>query len=210
MSAQDMTEVVRLAHQRGIWVLSDECYVYLNYKDKNFSVGSLREYKECMVVLGSLSKTYAMTGWRLGYALAPAAVTSAMAKLQSQSTSNATSIVQKAAVAALKGPQDCVEQMRREYIQLRDHVVKGLRSIPGLTCTMPEGAFYAYPNISVGFRGGVNSALQFSEKLLSESHVAVVPGEAFGTSEHVRISYATSLKELERGLDRIERFIRER
>ena len=108
MSPEDMTEVVRLAHERGIWVLSDECYVYLNYTGKNFSVGSLREYKERFVVLGSLSKTYAMTGWRLGYALAPAAVTSAMAKLQSQSTSNPTSIVQKAAVAALKGPQECV------------------------------------------------------------------------------------------------------
>ena len=118
MSPEDMTEVIRLAHQRGIWVLSDECYVYLNYTGKNFSVGSLREYKERFVVLGSLSKTYAMTGWRLGYALAPAAVTSAMAKLQSQSTSNPTSIVQKAAVAALKGPQECVEQMRQEYIQL--------------------------------------------------------------------------------------------
>src|ERR1700747_1096258 len=123
MSPEDMTEVVRLAHQRGIWVLSDECYVYLNYTGKNFSVGALREYKERMVVLGSLSKTYAMTGWRLGYALAPAAVVSAMAKLQSQSASHPTSIVQKAAVAALHGPQECVEQMRREYIQLRDHVV---------------------------------------------------------------------------------------
>src|SRR5579864_6263503 len=118
MSAEDMTEVIRLAHQRGIWVISDECYVYLNYTGREFSIGSLREYKERMVVLGSLSKTYAMTGWRLGYALSPAPVVSAMAKLQSQSTSNPTSIVQKAAVAALKGPQECVEQMRREYIQL--------------------------------------------------------------------------------------------
>jgi aspartate aminotransferase len=148
MSPEDMTEVVRLAHQRGIWVLSDECYVYLNYTDKNFSVGSLREYKERIVVLGSLSKTYAMTGWRVGYALAPAAVVSAMAKLQSQSTSNPTSIAQKAAVAALNGPQECVAQMRTEYIHLRDHVVSGLRSIPGVKCTLPEGAFYAYPNIS--------------------------------------------------------------
>src|SRR6202046_2769541 len=134
MSAADMTEVIRLAHERGIWVLSDECYVYLNYTGKNFSVGSLRDYKERMVVLGSLSKTYAMTGWRLGYALAPASVVSAMSKLQSQSTSNPTSIVQKAAVAALKGPQECVAEMRREYIELRDYVVKGLRSIPGGTC----------------------------------------------------------------------------
>ena len=119
MSPEDMTEVMRLAHERGIWVLSDECYVYLNYTGKNFSVGSLARIQGAhLSCWARLSKTYAMTGWRLGYALAPAAVTSAMAKLQSQSTSNPTSIVQKAAVAALKGPQECVEEMRQEYIQL--------------------------------------------------------------------------------------------
>ncbi|HMK24336.1 MAG TPA: pyridoxal phosphate-dependent aminotransferase, partial [Terriglobales bacterium] len=131
MKPEDMTEIIRLAHERGIWVVSDECYVYLNYAAQNFSAGALVEFKERMVILGSLSKTYAMTGWRLGYALAPAAVVSAMAKLQSQSTSNPTSIVQKAAVAALNGPQECVEEMRLEYIKLRDHVVNGLRAIPG-------------------------------------------------------------------------------
>src|ERR1700756_3838533 len=175
MRPEDMTEVVRLAHQRGIWVLSDECYVYLNYTAKNFSVGALREYKERIVVLGSLSKTYAMTGWRLGYALGPTAVVSAMAKLQSQSTSNPTSIVQKAAVAALKGPQEGVEDMQREHIKLRDHVANGLRSIPGVTCTMPEGAFYAYPNISSFFgRGGLKSAYDVAGRLLREAHVATV------------------------------------
>lgn len=208
MSPADMTEVVRLAHERGIWVLSDECYVYLNYTGKNFSVGALREYKERMVILGSLSKTYAMTGWRLGYAMAPAAIVSAMAKLQSQSTSNPTSIVQKAAVAALKGPQDCVDEMRREYIQLRDHVVKGLRAIPGVNCTLPEGAFYAYPNISSFLgRGGLKSASDVAGRLLREAHVATVPGEGFGTSEHVRISYATSKAELDRGMERMKRFL---
>jgi len=207
MSPEDMTELIRLAQQRGIWVLSDECYVYLNYTGKNFSVGSLREYKERIVVLGSLSKTYAMTGWRLGYALAPAAVVSAMAKLQSQSTSNPTSIVQKAAVAALNGPQECVAQMRREYIALRDHVVKGLRSIPGVTCTMPEGAFYAYPNISSFLgRGNVKSASDVAARLLREAHVATVPGEGFGTREHIRVSYATSKAELDRGLERMRKF----
>src|SRR5271165_3418894 len=207
MSAADMTEVIRLAHQRGIWVLSDECYVYLNYTSKSFSVGALREYKERMVVLGSLSKTYAMTGWRLGYALAPVAVVSAMSKLQSQSTSNPTSIVQKAAVAALKGPQECVEQMRLEYIQLRDHVVEGLRSIPGVRCTLPEGAFYAYPNISSFLgRGGLKSASDVAGRLLREAHVATVPGEGFGTSEHIRVSYATSKAELDRGLERMRKF----
>jgi len=208
MNANDMTEVVRLAHQRGIWVLSDECYVYLNYADKKFSVGSMREFKERMVVLGSLSKTYAMTGWRLGYALAPAAVTSAMAKLQSQSTSNPTSIAQKGAVAALKGRQDCVEQMRREYIRLRDHVAEGLRSIPGVTCTLPQGAFYVYPNIS-SFLGksGLQSASDLAGRLLREAHVATVPGEGFGTNDHIRISYATSKAELDRGLERMRKFL---
>src|SRR5580704_10161503 len=148
-----------------------------------------------------------MTGWRLGYAMAPAAVTSAMAKLQSQSTSNPTSIVQKAAVAALKGPQECVEQMRREYIQLRDHVVKGLRSISGIACTLPEGAFYAYPNISAFLgRGGLKSASDVAGRLLREAHVATVPGEGFGTSEHIRVSYATSKAELDRGLEKMRQF----
>jgi len=208
MSPEDMKEVVRLAAGRGIWVISDECYVYLNYTNRRFSVGSLREFRDRMVIVGSLSKTYAMTGWRLGYALSPAPVTAAMAKLQSQSTSNPTSIVQKAAVAALKGPQQCVEEMRGEYIRLRDHVVNGLRCIPGVECTLPEGAFYAYPNISAFFgRSGVNSASDLAGKMLREVHVATVPGEGFGTSEHIRVSYATSIAELDRGLERMRKFL---
>lgn len=208
MSAADMTEVVRVAHERGIWVMSDECYVYLNYTEKRFSVGSLREFRERMIVVGSLSKTYAMTGWRLGYALAPAAIIAAMQKLQSQSTSNPTSIVQKAAVAALRGPQQCVAEMRAEYIKLRDHVVNGLRAIPGIKCTLPQGAFYAYPNVSAFLgRSGVKSASDLAGKLLREAHVATVPGEGFGTSDHIRVSYATSIPELDRGLERLRRFL---
>jgi aspartate aminotransferase len=208
MSPEDLESVVRSAAQRGIWVISDECYVYLNYTGKRFSVGSLREYRDRMVIVGSLSKTYAMTGWRLGYALAPAPIISAMQKLQSQSTSNPTSIVQKAAVAALNGSQQCVEDMRREYIQLRDHVVNGLRAIPGVKCTMPEGAFYAYPNVSAFFgRGGVRTAAELAGKLLREAHVATVPGEGFGTHEHIRVSYATSMAELDRGLERMKKFL---
>jgi len=208
MSPDDLSAVVQMAAERGIWVLSDECYVYLNYTDRRFSVGSLREYRDRMVIIGSLSKTYAMTGWRMGYALAPAPVVSAMQKLQSQSTSNPTSIVQKAAVTALKGPQECVEEMRVEYIRLRDHVVGGLRAIPGVKCTLPEGAFYVYPNIAAFFgRGGVNSPADLAGKLLREAHVAAVPGEGFGTREHIRISYATSQAELDRGLERMRRFL---
>ena len=207
MNAKDMTDVVRLAHQRGIWVISDECYVYLNYGGQRFSVGSLREYRDRFLVIGSLSKTYAMTGWRLGYTLGPTPVIAAVQKLQSQSTSNPTSIVQKAAVAALKGPQQCVEDMRQEYIKLRDHVVSGLRSIPGVKCLMPEGAFYAYPNVTAFFgRSGIKSASDVAGKLLREVHVATVPGEGFGTKEHIRVSYATSIAELDRGLERMRKF----
>jgi aspartate aminotransferase len=207
MSAEQMTEVVRLATRRGIWVVSDECYVYLNFTGRNFSLGSLRDGRERLLVAGSLSKTYAMTGWRLGYALGPEAVIKAMQKLQSQSTSNPTSFVQKAAVAALKGAQQCVEEMRREYIQLRDRVVAGLRAIPGIRCNLPEGAFYAYPNVSAFFgRGGLKNPADLAGRLLREAHVVTVPGEGFGTREHIRISYATSAKELDRGLERMCKF----
>jgi aspartate aminotransferase len=207
MNPEDMTEILRLAAQRGIWVLSDECYVYLNYTGGKFSLGSVAEGRDHMVLAGSLSKTYAMTGWRLGYALGPEPVVKAMQKLQSQSTSNPTSIVQKAAVAALKGSQQCVEDMRREYIQLRDRVVAGLRAITGIRCAQPEGAFYAYPNISAYFgRGGMKTAADVAGRLLREAHVVTVPGEGFGTHEHIRISYATSAGELDRGLERMRKF----
>jgi aspartate aminotransferase len=208
MSPEDQTEVAKLAAERGIWVLSDECYVYLNYTGRQFSLGSVRECRDRLVIAGSLSKTYAMTGWRMGYALAPAAAAGAMAKLQSQSTSNPTSIAQKAAVAALKGSQDCVAEMRSEYIKLRDHIVAGLRALPGVKCNMPEGAFYVYPNISSYFgRNGVNSAADFANRLLREAHVATVPAEGFGTREHIRVSYATSIKEIDRGVERIKNFL---
>ncbi len=207
MNPVDMTEVLRLAHDRGIYVISDECYVYLNHTGHMFSAGCVHEVRERLIIIGSLSKTYAMTGWRLGYALGPAPIISAINKLQSQSTSNPTSIVQKAAVAALTGPQDCVKQMLEGYIALRDLVVSGLRSIPGITCAAPNGAFYAYPNVSHYFeRGGLNSASDVARKLLHQAHVVVVPGEGFGTQDHVRISYATSAENLQRGIERMGRF----
>src|SRR6202140_4207279 len=207
MSSGDMTEVVRLAHERGIWVISDECYVYLNYTGKNFSVGSLNEFRDRFLVVGSRSKTSAMAGWRLGFTLGPAAVVGAVQKLQSQSTSNPTSIVQKAAVAALSSSQLCVADMRAEYITLRDHIVGGLRSIPGVKCTMPEGAFYAYPNVSAFFgKSGMNSGADIAHGLLHQAHVATGAGEGFGTTEHVRFSYATSMENLDKALDRMRKF----
>ncbi len=207
MASEDMKAIAQFAFDRGIYVISDECYVYLNYTGEEFSLGGMTEVKDRLLVVGSLSKTYAMTGWRLGFTLAPAAIVSAMQKLQSQSTSNPTSIVQKAAVAALNGPQECVAEMRTDYMLLRDKIVSGLRAIPGVTCTMPQGAFYAYPDISGAFgKAGMNTPADVAKKLLHEAHVVTVPGEAFGTTKHIRLSYAASHEAVELGLERMNKF----
>jgi aspartate aminotransferase len=200
----DFTAILHMAHKRGIYVIADECYVYLNYTGKSFSAGSVREVKEHLVIAGSLSKTYSMTGWRLGYALAPAPIVSAMTKLQSQSTSSSAHMIQKAAVAALTGPQQCVQEMKAEYIRLRDQTLGLLGTIPGITCVKPQGAFYVYPNVSAYLgKNGINSGAEVAKRLLHEAHVVTVPGEAFGTREHIRLSYATSPQEIQRGLERM-------
>jgi aspartate aminotransferase len=203
----EMERIVHIASQRGIWVMTDECYHRFLYDGEPHSLASMPGMKDTVLVAGSLSKTYAMTGWRIGFVLAPAPVITGIGKLQSHATSNPTSIAQKAAVEALRGPQDSVGAMLAEYRKRRDYVIGRLRSMKGVTAQIPQGAFYAYPNVSAAFKDGIANSLQFAEKLLAEEFVAVVPGEAFGTNDHIRISYATSMKELERGLDRIERFI---
>jgi len=210
LSREEFERIYQLAAKRGVQLMTDECYCRFLYDSEPFSIASMPGAKEHVVVAGSLSKTYAMTGWRIGFALAPKPLIDAMMKLQSHTTSNPTSIAQKGAIEALRGPQDSIGVMLAEYRRRRDFVVKRLRAIPGVKIAEPRGAFYAYPNVSVGFRNGISSAMQFSERLLAEAYVAVVPGEAFGTQEHVRISYATSMTELERGLDRLDKFIRER
>jgi len=207
VSPADLERIVRLAHERGIYLLLDECYVYLQYTGALVSGGSFTEAKEHVVVLGSLSKTYAMTGWRAGYALGPKAIIAAMSKLQSQSTSSTASIVQKAAVAALDGPQECVAEMREDYLKLRDRILGRLAEIPGVSCTKPEGAFYVYPNVKTYLgRPGAQTAMELATRLLHEAHVVTVPGEAFGTKEHIRLSYAVSHKDVEEGLDRMKAF----
>jgi len=208
VSAEDLERIVHLAHDRGIYLLLDECYVYLNYAGKPVSGGSYTWAKEHIVVLGSLSKTYAMTGWRAGFALASKKVVANLSKLQSQSTSNATSFVQKAAIAALAGPQDCVAEFRAEFIDLRDYMLAKLAEIPGVTCTKPEGAFYVYPNMSAFIgKGGIKTATELATRLLHEAHVVTVPGEAFGTAEHIRISYPVTKQTIDEGTRRIKEFV---
>jgi aspartate aminotransferase len=205
---EEFEKIFRLTSGRSIYLMTDECYCQFLYDSEPFSIASLPGARETVLVAGSLSKTYAMTGWRIGYGLMPAAIIGAMTKLQSHSTSNPTSIAQKAAAEALLGPQDSVKAMLAEYRQRRDFVIGRLRAIPGVKCAEPRGAFYAYPNLGVLLgKNGIQNTMHIAERLLAEAKVAVVPGEAFGTNQHVRISYATSMKELERGLDRIHQFV---
>ena len=208
VSAEDLERIVHLAHERGIYLLLDECYVYLNYAGKPVSGGSFTWAKEHIVILGSLSKSYAMTGWRAGFSLAPKSVTANLSKLQSQSTSNATSFVQKAAIAALTSSQECVAEFRAEFIDLRDYMLAKVTAIPGITCTKPEGAFYIYPNMSAYIgKGGIKTATELATRLLHEAHVVTVPGEAFGTAEHIRISYPVTKQNIDEGTRRMAEFL---
>ena len=208
VSAEDLERIVHLAHDRGIFLLLDECYVYLNYAGKPVSGGSFTWAKDHIVVLGSLSKTYSMTGWRAGFALGPKPLVANLSKLQSQSTSNAASMVQKAAIAALAGSQECVAQFRAEFIELRDYMLAKLAQIPGITCTKPEGAFYVYPNISAFLdKGGIRTATELATRLLHEAHVVTVPGEAFGTGQHIRVSYPVTKQNIDEGTRRVAEFL---
>ncbi len=203
---EEMQRLLAVATRHNLLLLSDECYCQCVYEGQPFSLGSSKDCEHLLIV-GSLSKTYAMTGWRVGFALGSTQLLANMLKLQSHSTSNPTSIAQKAAVEALRAPQDCVRAMLAEYHRRRDRVVKGLRAIPGIECTLPRGAFYAYPNISAYLnRDGLADTAALAGKLLEEAHVAVVPGQAFGTHQHVRLSYATSLGQIEEGLRRMATF----
>ncbi len=203
----EMEKILALAIRHNVLLISDECYCHFLYDGrKPFSLGSARE-REHLLIVDSFSKTYAMTGWRVGFALGPKRLLANMLKLQSHSTSNPTSIAQKAALAAVEGPQVHVEMMRTEYRHRRDRVIEGLQSIPGIRCVPPHGAFYAYPNVGYYLKkDGLGDTSVLAERLLEEAHVAVVPGTAFGTQEHFRLSYATSLEHIDEGLRRMAAF----
>lgn len=207
----EFVRIARVCRERGVVLMSDECYCHFLYDGRNpFSIASRPEFKDTVVIVGSVSKTYAMTGWRVGWVLGDSRLIRGISKLQSHSTSNPTSIAQKAAVEALRGPQDSVPEMLAAYARRRRYVVDRLRAIPGVTCASPGGAFYAYPNVSAAFgRGGVEGSVDFAVRLLEDRKVAIVPGAAFGTRDHIRMSYAASMEDLEQGLDAMEAFMRE-
>jgi aspartate aminotransferase len=204
---EEMEKLLALAVKHQILFMSDECYCHFLYDGrKPYSLGSSKD-RENLIIVGSLSKTFAMTGWRVGYALGNSKLMGNMLKLQSHSTSNPTSIAQKAAVQALRGPQDSIKTMLAEYHRRRDRIVAGLRDIPSVKCNTPQGAFYVYPNVGAYLKkDGIADATQLAEKLLEEAHLALVPGPAFGTEPHVRISYATSMEQIDEGLRRLKEF----
>ena len=197
--------------QSDLFVVSDDVYEKFVYDAPRCAhlLALKPGLRDRLLIANSVSKTYAMTGWRVGYAAAPAAVIKAMETIQSQSTSNPNAMAQAAAVEALTGDQSPVGVMAAEFAKRRNYVVDRLRAMPGISCTLPEGAFYVFPRVSGCFGATwqdtpIASAMDFSLYLLEEAKVALVAGEGFGSPDHVRISYATSMQNLERGLDRME------
>ena len=210
---EEYEHILAVCGKHNVWLMGDECYSHFTYEpNKPYSIASAPGAKDKVIIIGSVSKTFAMTGWRIGYTLGPEALIHALIKLQSQSTSNPTSIAQYAALEAMTGTMDSVPVMLAEYAKRRKRIVEGLRAISGVTCEWPGGAFYAFPDVSAHLsNGGGRSALAKSDTeiarlLLDQAHVALVPGEAFGAPGYLRLSYATSLERIEEGLRRLEGF----
>jgi aspartate aminotransferase len=205
----EFRRIMELLADRGIYVISDECYLRFVYPPGEvFSAASLpAELRARLCIAGSFSKTYAMTGWRIGYALAPPEWTREMLKVQGHSTSNPNSIAQSAAVAALNGPQESVATMLAEYTARRAWLLNALKEIPRLSCNEPEGAFYAFPSVRECLGNEVKTSADFASRLLTEERTVVTDGAAFGAEGYLRISYATSMEQLREGVTRIKRFV---
>ncbi len=213
-SVEALAAVAELALERNLWVVSDECYEALTYEGRHVSIASLSpEIKARTIVVNTCSKAYAMTGWRIGYAAGPKPVIKAMTDVQSQVTSNPTSIAQWAALEALAGPQDEVAKMAGEFDRRRRVIIEGLNAIPGVRCVMPKGAFYAFPNISGLFgkrakSGVLRGSADVCAFLLDEARIATVAGVDFGSDAHLRLSYATGLDTIKEGLSRMDAAVR--
>jgi aspartate aminotransferase len=207
---EEYQKILAICRKNNVWLMGDECYSHFTYDpNKPFSIASAKDSKDNVIIIGSVSKTFAMTGWRIGYTLGPAPLVQALIKLQSQSTSNPTSIAQYAALAAMTGTMDTVPVMLAEYAKRRKRIVEGLNAIPGVKCGQPGGAFYAFPDVSAHLAGPhalAKDTTELASLLLDKARVALVGGDAFGAPGYLRISYATSLDRIEEGLRRLDRF----
>ncbi|RMH70957.1 MAG: pyridoxal phosphate-dependent aminotransferase [Cyanobacteria bacterium J007] len=203
---QELRAIAEVVVERDILVVSDEIYEKIIYDDaEQVSIGSLSpEIFARTIISNGFAKAYSMTGWRLGFLAGPLELIKAVSTLQSHSTSNVCTFAQYGAIAALEGSQDCVEEMRQAFAKRRTYILDRLKAIPGLTCPEPKGAFYVFPNIS---QTGMKS-LDFCKALLDGENVATIPGIAFGADDCIRLSYATDLPTIEKGMDRLERFVR--
>ena len=204
-----VTAIAEAAAKRGIWVMVDLCYEQLIYEKvpHNLPKVLFDRHRDRTILAGSASKAYAMTGWRCGWTIAPKTLTSAFNMIQGQTTSNVASITQKAALAAVSGPQDAVTAMLNEYRGRRDNIHEWLTAHPGIQCVKPKGAFYLFPDISgLLSPDGLKTSTDFAQALLEKEHVVVTPGEAFDAPGYLRISYATSTEQLREGATRILRF----
>ena len=207
-SREAMAAVVGKALELGLWVVSDEIYRDLIYGDsRHVSPLEVAEDREKIFVVDGVSKTYAMTGWRIGWGIGDPEVVAAMAKIQGQSTSNPASVAQAAALEAITSRADFLEDWRRQYVERRDVMVEGLRGMDSVECRTPDGAFYVLPDVSklLGRLGPEATDVDLASYLLEEAHVATVPGSGFGAPGHIRLSYATSMKEIDRGLAMMKR-----
>lgn len=209
-SREELEALARVCLRHNLWIIADEIYSGMVYDGREFtSVVSLgEEFREKTVIIDGMSKSYAMTGWRMGHAAGPKDVISAMARMQSHSTSNASSIGQWASIEALDNGDDEVRRRLGEFTARRDEVVRLLSALDGVNCLKPEGAFYAFPNVSGLFgrttdKGPIRSGQDLAEYLLEQANVALVPGDPFGAPQHVRISYAVSLERIREGVGRI-------
>jgi aspartate aminotransferase len=201
--------IAEAAARHGTWIIVDLCYEQLIYETvpHNLPKLLLDRHRDRTVLAGSASKAYAMTGWRCGWTIAPKALTTVMNTIQGQSTSNISSITQKAALAAVSGPQDAVTAMLNEYRVRRDHIHGWLTANPGIQCVKPKGAFYLFPDVSALFTDTVRTSADFAQALIEKEYVVVTPGEAFDAPGYLRISYATSMEQLREGATRILRFV---
>lgn len=205
LEAEDLRRIVAGCAERGVVVISDETYERFVYDGRRHASAAdlAAEFPDSVVVVGSFSKTYSMTGWRIGFALGPAPIIRATVAIQSHSISNPTSFAMVGALEALFRAEAEVRAMIAEYQARRDLVMEHLVRMPGVTCVPPAGAFYAFPRVSAGYRDGRRGSIEFAEYLLESARVAVVPGAAFGNDEHVRISFACARETLRQGLERM-------